>query len=248
MQLDATTFALEVVNFLVLLWLLHRFLYKPVQAALDARVQAQARQARALADERSALDQRAAELARQAAALAERRDAAEQALQQSIEVERQQRLAALAKELEGERQKAQARLAEDVQRSQRQGERAMRRRSAAFVAEYLQRLSTPAVEEAVIDLFLKDLAAQSDAAREALRASCADDGRADLEVSTAFPASPEVRERIQRQLHELTGNVHATAWRTDPALLAGICVHVPGHQLEASLRRGVEAFAGEPPA
>lgn len=248
MQLDATTFTLQVINFLVLLWLLHRFFYKPVQAALDARAQADARQTQALADERKALDARAADLAQQAATLAARRDAAEQALLQSIEAERQRRLAALAGEIEAERRKAQARGAEEAQRRQRQDEHALRERAGSFVAQYLQRLASPAIESAVIELFLQDLAAQSDAARQVLQACCAEDGRAGLEVSTAFAASPEVRERVQRQLHALTGDAHATVWRTDAALLAGICVHVPGHQLEASLRRGVDAFAAQVPA
>jgi F-type H+-transporting ATPase subunit b len=242
---DATTFVLEVINFLVLLWLLHRFLYKPVQAVLDARVQADAKRSQAMADERKALEASAAELARESAALAARRDAAEQALQQAIQVERRQRLEALAKELESQRRKEQARIAEEGQRSQRQGEQALRARAAAFVAGYLQRLATPAVEDAVIALFLEDLAAQSDAARAALRYSCAEDGHVDLEVTTAFPAATDVRERVQQQLHALTGDAHVTVWRTDPALVAGICVQVPGHRLEASLRRGVEAFLAE---
>lgn len=247
MQLDATTFALQVVNFLVLLWLLHRFFYKPVQATLDARAQAEARQTQAVADERKALDARAADLAQQAAAMAARREVAEQALQQSIEAERQQRLAALANEIEAERRRAQARIAEDAQHRQRQDEQALRERAGRFVAQYLQRLAAPPVEHAVIELFLSDLAAQSEAARQALQASCAVDGRAAIEVTTAFPALPAMRERVQRQLHALTGDAHATVWRTDAALLAGICVHVPGHQLEASLRRGVDAFATQAP-
>ena len=37
MQFDWTTFVLEVLNFLVLLWILKRFLYQPVLDVLDAR-------------------------------------------------------------------------------------------------------------------------------------------------------------------------------------------------------------------
>lgn len=245
MQLDATTFALQVINFLVLLWLLHRFFYKPVLGVLQARAQAEAARAQALADERQALDARAADLAQQASALDARREAAEQALQHTIDLERQQRLAALAKEIEAEQQKARARMAEEAQRSQRQGEQALRERAGTFVAHYLQRLATPAVEAAVIELFLQDLATQTDTARQALQACCAEEGSASMEVCTAFPVPSQTRERVRLQLHALTGDADGAVWRVDPALLAGICVHVPGHQLEASLRRGVEAFATE---
>ena len=37
MQLDLTSFFLELINFVVLVWILHRFLYKPVLAAIDRR-------------------------------------------------------------------------------------------------------------------------------------------------------------------------------------------------------------------
>ena len=37
MQFDWTTFALEMVNFLVLVWLLKRFFYKPLRTAIESR-------------------------------------------------------------------------------------------------------------------------------------------------------------------------------------------------------------------
>jgi F-type H+-transporting ATPase subunit b len=80
MQIDLTGFVLELINFTVLVWILHRFLYKPVLAAIDRRRAAvekslaeakaardeagtlQAKQAleRRRADERRALEQAAA--------------------------------------------------------------------------------------------------------------------------------------------------------------------------------------------
>ena len=37
MQIDATTFVLELINFAVLVWILHRFLYRPILGAIDRR-------------------------------------------------------------------------------------------------------------------------------------------------------------------------------------------------------------------
>ena len=37
MGLDWSTFLLELVNFLILIWILKRFLYAPVKAAVEAR-------------------------------------------------------------------------------------------------------------------------------------------------------------------------------------------------------------------
>ena len=37
MELDWTTFILEIINFLVLVWILHRFLYQPVMNVIAQR-------------------------------------------------------------------------------------------------------------------------------------------------------------------------------------------------------------------
>ena len=249
MDLDATSFALEIVNFLVLLWLLNRFLFRPMRAALDARDQAAAAQAKDLVDRRAALDAEAAQLQRQQSESAARRESAQHDLAAEIATQRQKHLDALAKELAAERDKARARAEQDQAGARRRDERALRQQAAGFVAGYLGRLASPAVEVALIELFLADLTRQSDAAHEALRAGWAErhEGAPVLELSTAFEPPLALRRRVEDQLATLLGEPPHTAWRIDPALIAGICVHLPGHQLEASLRHGVDAFATKAP-
>lgn len=248
MELDATTFVLEIVNFLVLLWLLWRFLYKPVRSALDRRAQAAAAQAQELQARRAALDAAAAELDGQRQALSARRAAAERDLASDMAAQRQKQLIALNRELDGEREKARARLEQEQAKVRQQGDCAQRRRAANFVAGYVRRLASPAIEAAVAELFLADLAEQSEQARAVLRDGAwkeRHDGAPAIDISTAYAAPAALRERVEAQISALLGQPARTEWRIDPALLAGICVHLPGHQLEASLRRGVDAFAAE---
>lgn len=245
MELDLTTFVLEVVNFLVLVWLLARFLYRPVKVALDARTEATARLGRDLESRRAALDAMAADLDAQRQALEARRDSAERELAGEMAVQRQKLLAALNRELDAEREKARVRLEQDEARTRQKEDRELRERAADFVAAYLKRLASPSVEAAVIELFLSDLAEQSEQARVALRAGSTPhrEGGPMVDVSTAYAPPADLRERVQTQLNALIGQATAMEWRIDRALLAGICVHLPGHSLEASLRRGVDAFA-----
>lgn len=53
MQIDWTTFTLEIINFLVLVWILQRFLYRPVLNALDKRAARMRQQAEDAADART---------------------------------------------------------------------------------------------------------------------------------------------------------------------------------------------------
>ena len=99
MQFDLTTFALEVFNFLVLVWLLKRFFYQPVLAVIEAR-----RAAGAAILDRAEAAQRAADAmkaeceARLKQADLERAAAAA-ALEREIAAQRVRRLAALESEL-----------------------------------------------------------------------------------------------------------------------------------------------------
>jgi F-type H+-transporting ATPase subunit b len=245
MEFDPTTFALEVLNFLVLLWLLRRFLYRPMKAALAARSSAFERRKRELDEEQAALAARTSEIDARSAELEAQREEAQRALEDELRQQRAERVAALDREIDAEREKARARREQDEARARLRDEREHRRRAATHVAGYLHRLASPAVEAAVVELFLSDLAQQSEAARAALRRDWArPDVASAVDISTAFAVPPELKERVQARVRELAGEPLALSWRVDPALISGICVHLPGHSLEASLRRGMDAFAG----
>ena len=55
MKLDGWRFALQIVNFLVLVWLLQHFLYRPARRALDRRKEAWAREQQSLAERQARL-------------------------------------------------------------------------------------------------------------------------------------------------------------------------------------------------
>jgi len=106
MQLDWTTLVLEIINFLVLVWILKRFLYKPV-LDIVARRRAGIEDAMARAEKTR---QEAAALKDQyegrVADWEQERARAREKLQGELDAERQRRLQALQDELQNEREKA----------------------------------------------------------------------------------------------------------------------------------------------
>jgi len=79
MQFDLWTLALQTVNFAILVWLLHRFLYKPVLAAIDARRSAIAKQYSDVDEAKTAVEAERAKVRQELEkiAAAARRDRAE---------------------------------------------------------------------------------------------------------------------------------------------------------------------------
>jgi len=94
MHFDWSTLALQTVNFAILVWLLHRFLYRPVLRLLDARrAEIDKQYAEAHMAEANAKDELAAIEAERAGIAAERSAALEQASAQTAEAAEARRAA-----------------------------------------------------------------------------------------------------------------------------------------------------------
>jgi len=154
---DWTTVLLEAANFLILVWLLKRFLYRPVldivgrrQAAI-AKTLADAEAARADAQRLQAdYESRRADWERERAGL-------RRALEAELDTQRTQRLAALARELDDGRRRdaAASERARAVERLELET-RALRQ-ADAFAARLLERCAGPELDARLAALLLDDL-------------------------------------------------------------------------------------------
>lgn len=242
MQLDWTTFVLEIVNFLVLVWLLKRFFYQPVLKVIGAR--------QAAIDDTVA-KARAKELA--AGELAEKYDAR----LKSWEKEREQARAALREELGKERERLLAQLNSDLDaertRQRAVDDKAQREwtlraqteaaaRAGKFASRLLERLVGPALQEKLIDVAIEDLAALPPAQLDELRSTLRD-ARGSVNVVTAYPLADDRRDALRAAIRPLRESESKVVFTTDPALLAGMRVTVGPWTLRANLADELQAFA-----
>lgn len=242
MELSWTTFILEIINFLVLMWLLKRFFYKPVLDVI----------ARRRAEINSRIDSANA-----------RQDEAEHLKQQyesrlaSWEQERQQAREALARDIDAER----TRLLADVQRSvaeaqekarvgeaQRQADarQAMEETAlelgARFASRLLEQVAGPELEARLIDLLISELSAAPAEQRAAMQALAAARQGSPVSVSSAYPLATEQRQRLEDVLRALTSTDVAITYTQAPALLAGCQIVIDAWELGANLRDELRGF------
>jgi F-type H+-transporting ATPase subunit b len=242
-ELDWSTFALEILNFLILVWILKRFLYRPVLGAIGQR---QARIREALADAKAVEEKALALQSRYENRLAEwerEREAARVGLAKEIAAERERLLNALAASLEQEREKR--RVVEE--RSQREWQRAAEERAIdqarRFLAKLLVRLASPELEGRLVDLALDDLRQLAgEQARALTEAAAAPAAR--IAVASAYPLDGERRERLARALAGLTGRELPAEFGEQKELVSGLLVTVGPWMLRANLRDELEFFAG----
>lgn len=242
MDFDGTTFALELLNFGVLVWLLQRFLYRPVLAVIERR---RAGEAEAVAAARRARDEAQTlktQVEQRLAHAAEDRARALAQLDDEIAQARQRRLVAVEAEAAAELQRRQALAERDRAQRAAEVERQAASLALRLAARMLGRVADAALGERLTALALEDLPALSAAQREALRTALAD-GDGSVEISSAHPLSPARRGELAAALTALAGRPVAPRFGEDPALQAGLRIVAGSWVLSADLRDELAFFA-----
>jgi F-type H+-transporting ATPase subunit b len=238
MTIDWWTLALQAVNFLILAWLLQRFLYRPVLAAIDRRraetVAAQDRAAdaehRAAAAER---DWQARRKALDAEAVDLRRRAETEAARRAAEVGE-------AARAQADRLLADARAAIDAERRQA-GDDLGRQAAgvAAALAGRLLLLAAPATGPAPFLALLADRLAHLTAGERGALAG----GTLTVEVAPALAEAEQ--EGWRRRLLDALGTTATLGFAAAPELIAGARLVSPGAVLGVSWAEALAAAERE---
>lgn len=236
MLIDWFTVGAQTLNFLVLVWLLKRFLYKPILDAIDARekriaaelADADAKKAEAL-KERNEFQQKNAEFDQQhAARLSEMTDAVKVERQRLLDEARQAADAITSKRMETLRNE-----------SNNLGQ-ALRRRAQdevfVIARKALSDLAATSLEERLGEVFTRRLRELDDNAKAAFAQALKNTSTASPAlVRCAFELSPEQRAAIQNALNETFSADIQIRFETAPDLIAGIELSTDGHKVAWSI-------------
>jgi F-type H+-transporting ATPase subunit b len=251
MLIDWFTVGAQVVNFLILVWLLKRFLYHPILDAIDAR---EKKIAKALADadakkteaeqERNAFQHKNDEFDQQRTAL----------LNQAMEEAKAERLRLLgearqaADALLAKRQEAQINEAHNLYQAI---SRRAQQEVFAIARKALADLAWTSLEERTGEVFirrLREMDEQTKAGFAMALKSASDPAR----VRTAFDLPAEQRAAIQNALNEtFSAEIHVR-FETAPELVSGIELTTNGQKVAwsiadylVSLQKGVDELLKE---
>lgn len=243
MAFDWTTFILEIINFLILVWVLKRFLYHPI---LDVIARRRAGVEKTLADARR-IETEAGELKQQNEQRLEQweneREAAQARLREELAAEREHLMAALETSIAEERERRRV-LDERHQHDFRRGvEEQGIAQGAAFSARLLARLATPELEARLYTLLLEDLRGLRAEDKRAVADAAAAPGL-QLKVQSAFVLDQDRRGELARALADATGKTLPVEYRENPELLAGFQVGIGPWILHANLRDELKFFSG----
>ena len=241
MELNWTTIILEMVNFLVLVWILKRFLYRPVLQVIEQRRQ----HIQARLDEAQTQQQQADELRRQyehrLADWQQEKAAAREVFQQETENRRKQTLKELDTELATARERAQVVEQRRLQEQTQHLEREALELGGRFAGRLLQELAGPELEARILDLLGTELTRLPEVQRQALQRAVQENGL-QLQVETAYPLNQQQRQALEQAVRQLLGQEIACSFQVQPALIAGLRLSLGDWSLAANLRDELRAF------
>jgi F-type H+-transporting ATPase subunit b len=239
MHLDWWTFGLQTVNFAILVWLLHRFLYRPVLGLIAAR---KAEVQRQYADAKTSAEKAKAGLeaiAAQRAAIAAEREAALKAAATQGEQLTAMRRAQSERDAQALLESTRKRLATERQQALADAQRLALDLGARFAQQLLASVPVALRAEAWIghvEQYLRDLAPSE---RDALARQLAAGDH--LTVLTATPLPPATAAAWRKRLHPLLGDEITVDFEVKPELIAGAELHFPTAVLRFSWESALAA-------
>lgn len=234
MNIDWFTISAQAINFLILIWLLKRFLYKPVLHAIDAR------------------EQRIAETLSQAETLKLNAEAQQKDYESKLDQLQDQRGDFLAK-AQSDADLLKDKLLLDAQ-TQAKTNRKIQNDALIVEAKTLEESVIRRIQQQVLDISRKVLLDLADTSLDArmvaaftsrLGEMCESDRKlligavsessGAIQVSTAFPLAPELRSMVSSSIHSITGKESSVVFESHPELISGIELRVQGHKLAWSV-------------
>jgi F-type H+-transporting ATPase subunit b len=237
-----TTFVLEIINFLVLLWILKRFLYKPVLEAIARR---KAAIEKTLADA-NAIQNEAQALKNQYEGRLEdwerEKEKARTQLRDEFKDERARLMAELKIALEQEREKNRVLEQRRIDELSRGVEGEALAQGRRFLAGLLPRFASPELESKIIEMVMEDLPRLSDEKKQAIRAAHQAPGSS-VKLISAFPVRAEQRDALIRVIDGLIGQPVRCELIQDTHLIAGVRISIGPWVLRANLQDELEDFS-----
>jgi F-type H+-transporting ATPase subunit b len=235
MQIDWFTFGAQIANFLLLVWLLRRFLYGPITSAMAERQQRIADRFEEAREKRETAESEATQHRQKLEELAATRDEKIAAAEDAARERRRE----MIEEAREEADRLEAQWKEAVRRERETFLKDLSERVSHETTELAQRalrdLAHEELEQAVVRVFLDRLRTLDDDRRQLL----ADAVRADdepVEVHTVFELRDENKHRLSETLRAVTGMEVGLEFEQDAGLGLGIELRAGGHKAAWSLQ------------
>lgn len=235
MQVDWFIVAAQIANFVILVFLLKRFLYAPILDAMDERERRVADQQRGAEEQRVAAEAEARALRERSAEIEQARGRLLEEARAEAETGRKRQLEEARREVDDLRH----RWRKDIENERAGFLGALRTEATSALVDALRRslegLADASLEDRIVHVFVRHLRETSPEDRDAFGASAG----GDIRVLTAFDLSSEHRSAIESSLRDDLGLEVAITFDRSADLVCGISLQSDSTELAWSIETHV---------
>ena len=252
MTIDWFTVIAQIINFLVLVWLLKRFLYKPILNAIDTRdqkIKSQIEEANAKVEEATSEQE---EFQRKNTEFDQQRKSMLAKATDEAKATRQQMLESARKEAEELRAKLEKSLQEERLHLDNEIVRRTQKEVFAIARKVLADLASESLEEQMTRVFVERLKQLEEKTKMPLVHALSTSG--EPVVRSAFELSPDQRSEIEQAVKGLSTAEFKTQFEVDGDKISGIELSCGGYKIAwsiseylSTLEKRVSEIFGQPP-
>ena len=240
MHVNWFTVIAQVINFLILVWLLKRYLYKPILNAVDNREKKITSQLED-AEAQKALANKEKEEFEQKNKLFD--DQQKELMQKAVndsEVERQKLLEKARNEANVLQEKMHKKL-EDIQHNmQHQIKTQIREEVLSLTRKTLAELASSSLEEEIVKAFISKIKTISPEEKKNLISVFQKEK--EIKVNSAFELTDKQQKEITQELNTIFEQKLSIAFQIVPELISGIEIEARGHKLSWNLSEYIDSF------
>lgn len=231
MLIDWFTVGAQAVNFLILVWLMKRFLYQPVLAAIDAREKKIAGELQQAADAKVQAEKEREDLRTQTQTLQGQREQLLRAAAAEADAQRKHLLENARKESQELRSKSIAALT--AEQAELKLEVVSRTRQAAFALtrRTLADLADAGLEDQMLEAFVRRVAGLNDTQKAQIIPPPASPHSREAVLRSAFELTPEQRARMAAACKQWPCAGATLRFETSPGLISGLELIVDGQKI-----------------
>lgn len=247
MELSWSTFVLEIINFLILVWILKHFFYAPVMNVIERRrksIEDSLAQAEAMRSEAKQVEDQYTDRLSQWEIEKKR---AREALHKEINDERGRLMEAMQTAIDKEREKAKVLETRRLSEVQRKNEQQAMKQAAQFTSKLLSRIASPELEQKLCEMLLEELPQLPSERVETLRNMFATEetlvaAQKLVKISSAYELSESCCNHIKSALSDLVEKSIECEFARDPQLIAGLRINIGPLVLRANLQDELQLF------
>ena len=234
MQINWFTVIAEIINFLVLVWLLKRFLYKPVLNAIDEREKKITAQIQGAETKKAEAKKEQDEFSKKNVEFDQQKKGLMDKAVADANTEREKLLEAVRNDASTLRARLENASKENQENQDRDIAQKTQEQVLAIARKTLADIASVSLEEQSVNIFIRRLKESKDEEKKRFIEAFKSSSNTIL-VQSAFESPPNQQNDISNAVNEILGTTTQLQFKTAPGLISGIQLSTNGYKLAWSI-------------